>query len=55
MRLSLLAFFAVFALLGCTASGEEPTANQKKLVPEAAGGKPVSAQGDKFTRQSDRN
>lgn len=56
MRLSyLLAGFAVLFVAGCTPAGDEPTENQKKLVPEAANNKPVTLPGDKFTRQSDRN
>lgn len=55
MRLSTLVLIASIIVAGCTSPGEEPTENQKKLVPEAANGKPVTAPGDKFTRQSDRN
>lgn len=47
-----------FGLLaaGCgSGSGDEPTETQKTVVPEAKGGAPVTKDGDKFTRQSDRN
>jgi hypothetical protein len=41
--------------IGCGSSGEEPTENQKTLVPEAKNSQPVTKQGDQFSRQSDPN